>query len=176
MKVLVGSTNPVKLAGVKEAFSKYYEDVEVEGVSVPGTQDMPFSDETIDGARHRAEHLRKEHDADFFVGVEGGVVEHGEHMLCYGVTVVLDKHGREGLGLSPHFPLPAKVAAELKAGKELGTVMDEFTGKTNLKQKGGACGYFTKEVYLRKDQFVASTVMALCPFQHEELYFKPHHM
>ncbi len=109
--------------------------------------------------------------ADFFVGVEGGVAQHGGHWLCFGVTVVLDQEGREGLGLSPHFPLPPSVAAQLNGGKELGDVMDELTGGTNTKQKGGACGFFTKSVYLRKDQFVSSTVMALVPFQHEQLFF-----
>ncbi len=57
MKVVVGSKNPVKLAGVEEAFSKYYEDIEVEGVTVPDAPDMPFGDETVKGARLRAKYL-----------------------------------------------------------------------------------------------------------------------
>jgi inosine/xanthosine triphosphatase len=171
MKILVGSANPVKLQGVREAFAKHYDDVTIEGVEVPGAPDMPFEEETLEGARHRAQHLRKEDGADFYVGVEGGVAEHGGRLLCFGITVVLDKQGREGLGLSPHFPLPPAVADQLKAGKELGPVMDALTGGKNTKQQGGACGYFTRGAYLRKDQFVASTVMALCPFLHEGLYF-----
>ena len=34
MKVLIGTSNPGKIQGAKEAFEKYFENVEIEGISV----------------------------------------------------------------------------------------------------------------------------------------------
>ena len=34
MKILIGTKNPGKIQGPKEAFEKYFEDVEIEGILV----------------------------------------------------------------------------------------------------------------------------------------------
>ncbi len=171
MKIIVGSKNPVKIKGTEEAFSKYYNNVSVEGTSVPGAPDQPFGDETLEGAKFRAKYLQEHEEADFYVGMEGGVAEHAGKWLCFAAVVVMDKQGRESFALSPHFPLPDSVAKRLLAGEELGPVMDDVRGETNTKQKDGACGFFTKGRYHRKDQYLSAAVMALSAWQHEALYF-----
>ncbi len=75
MKVLVGSRNPVKLEAAKEAFSKYFDAVEVVGISVNSkVSNQPVEDETFAGARNRAFELKRinearELKAEFFVGI-----------------------------------------------------------------------------------------------------------
>ena len=46
MKVLVGTTNPGKIEGVKQALMSYYEDVEIAGCEVSSlVNDQPFNKE-----------------------------------------------------------------------------------------------------------------------------------
>jgi len=60
MKILVGSKNPVKIESVKEAFEKYYDEVEVTGFSVESNVPaQPYNDETFFGAENRAFELNK---------------------------------------------------------------------------------------------------------------------
>ena len=35
MKILIGTKNPGKIQATKEAFEKYWEDVEIQGIPVP---------------------------------------------------------------------------------------------------------------------------------------------
>lgn len=55
--ILVGSTNPVKIAAAKESFAQFFpeEDLHVEGIGVAsGIPDQPMSDdETFQGAKNR---------------------------------------------------------------------------------------------------------------------------
>ena len=62
MKIIVGSTNPVKITSTKAAFETAFpeEEFEVEGVSVVSeVRDQPLSnDETLLGARNRAKNAK----------------------------------------------------------------------------------------------------------------------
>ena len=175
VRVLIGSANPVKLAATEEAFGRYYESVEVEGVGVPsGVPDQPFGDETLRGAANRARALRsleRAADADFFVGIEGGVLVVGTRCLAFGGMCVVDRQGREGLGCSPHFQLPPGVLESLEAGAELGDIIDALADETLSKRRGGAIGYFSGGVMDRRELYVAGLVVALVPFVRPEHYF-----
>lgn len=178
MKVLVGSTNPVKIEAVKEAFSKYFGDLEVVGMKVDSkVRSQPVDDETFDGAKNRATALKKINDerglgAKFFVGIEGGMAKSYSRWLTFGGMCVMDDRGRMGFGTSPQFELPESIVPRLLAGTELGDVMDEITGGHNTKQKSGAIGFFTKNAIDRKSAYVHGLVAALVPFINEELYFR----
>jgi len=173
MKIIVGSKNPVKIESVREAFEHYFDSVEVEGVIIEsGVSAQPFNDDILKGAKNRARALKEQYSADYYVGIEGGITKRLETWFCFAASCVIDKNGKEGLGITHHFPLPPKVMEKiLSEGKELGYVMDEITTEKNTKQKGGAIGFFTKGVISRKDQCRESVVMALIPFLHPEHFF-----
>ena len=60
MKILVASKNKVKIEGAKEAFEEYFDDVEVEGISVSSdVSDEPVNDEIYMGAKNRVKNLKK---------------------------------------------------------------------------------------------------------------------
>ena len=64
MKILVGSENPVKLEAVKDAFTKYFGDIEVVGIGVEShVPAQPVNDETYIGAQSRAIHLLHSNNA-----------------------------------------------------------------------------------------------------------------
>lgn len=177
MKVLVGSENPVKIEAVKETFVKYFNDVEVTGVSVDShVPPQPVNDETFIGAQSRAIHLKELNDkenlnADFFVGIEGGIAEEFDKWFAFGAMCIIDKNGRKGLGTSPHFELPKDVVDQLLKGIELGDVIDELTSTENSKHHSGAIGFFTKGAMDRKELYVHGLTVAVIPFLHERLYF-----
>ena len=44
MKILMGTKNPGKIKGAKEAFEKYFDNVEIEGIPVKSNvSDQPFN-------------------------------------------------------------------------------------------------------------------------------------
>lgn len=179
IKILVGSKNPVKIGAVMDAFSKYFTDVNVTGIEVAsGVANQPKNEETFTGAENRAMALmmsKNAHmNADFFVGIEGGIMELHGHWFAFGAMCVIDKDGRKGYGMSPHLELPDRLLRPLlDRGLELGEVIDEVTGENNTKQKKGAVGYLTRDVITRRDFYVSGLVMAIAPFLNEELYFGP---
>ena len=164
MKVVVGSTNPVKLKAVEEAFQTFFEEeLEVVGKEVgSGVVDQPWGEEeTRKGARNRAIRSLEKGKGDFGVGLEGGVTEvEGKLFECAWV-VVKDRKGKEGLGGGLYFELPVKVAEKIRQGGELGPIMDELLQEKDVKKKSGAIGVFTKGKLTRKQAYVHLVLQAL---------------
>jgi len=177
VKVLVGSENPVKIEATKEAFSKFFREVEVLGISVnPKVSSQPVNEETFEGAKNRAFELKRMNEerklnANFFVGIEGGIIKLYAKWFSFGVICVMNKDGKIGYGITAMFQIPEKIVMELLSGKELGEVMDEITGENNIKRKEGAVGILTKRVINRKDLYYQAVVIALIPFLNEKFEF-----
>ncbi|MDX1700075.1 MAG: inosine/xanthosine triphosphatase [Melioribacteraceae bacterium] len=177
MKILVGSKNPVKLKAVEETFAMYFNSVEVLGIKVESNvSDQPINDETFKGAENRARSLatlneEQKLNADFFVGIEGGISSIYDNWFAFGAMCVMDKDGKKTFGTSAHFELPEIVTNELLKGRELGHVMDEIMREENTKQKGGAIAYFTLGKMDRKQLYIPGLISALVPFNHKPMYF-----
>jgi len=177
MKILVGSKNPVKINAVKEAFSLYFDNIKIESISVPSrVSDQPINEETYEGAKNRAIELQKINtvknlNADFFVGIEGGIQQTYSKWFAFGCMCLIHKSGKISFGTSAHFELPQVVTKQLLQRKELGHVMDEIMNQENTKQNGGAISYFTNGRMNRKELYVPGLISALVPFQHKKMYF-----
>lgn len=178
MKILVGSKNPVKINAVNNAFSLYYKSIEVIGISVNSfVSDQPINEETFIGAENRAAELQKINEdqninADFFVGIEGGIQLIYKKWFAFGCMCIIHKSGKTSFGTSANFELPDIVTTQLLERKELGHVMDEIMKQENTKQKGGAISYFSAGKMNRKQLYVPGLISALIPFQHPQMYFK----
>ena len=175
MNILVGSENPVKLNSTKEAFSKYFGNVNVTGIAVKSNvPDQPVNEDTFTGAKNRALELIKYAEennvaADFFVGIEGGIINYYNRWFAFGCMFISDNKGKEGFGTSPHFELPEKVVNLVLSGKELGEVIDSFTGVPDTKHKEGAIGFFTNGIMSRKELYLSGLITALIPFAGPEI-------
>lgn len=176
MKILVGSKNPVKIEAAEEAFTKYFNNVTAEGVSVEShVSPQPINNETFLGAKNRALKLfemdkNSKSNADYFVGIEGGIFQTYEKWFGFGCMCIIDKQKLIGFGTSPLFPLPNFVINQLLKGKELGDVIDELANKENTKHDEGAIGFFTNNVMKRKDLYVHGITTALIPFIKSEYF------
>lgn len=173
MKVLVASQNPVKIAAVASAFSNFFSDCQTTGKSAPsGVADQPLNEATFAGAENRARFLLENHadQADYFVGIEGGLIHCFNTWLALGAVCIMNSKGVKGLGISPGFQLPDKIIARLQAGEELGHVIDAISGEHNTKQKSGAIGFLTNEVMDREKLYVSGIIMALVPFLNQPIF------
>lgn len=176
LRILVGSQNPVKIEAVREAFAHYFDAVEVIGREVdPEVPAQPVNEDTFLGAKNRVLALQRLNEAekleaDFFAGIEGGIIQLYGRWFSYGCMAIGDPQGRLGFGTSPLFELPEAIVAELLAGKELGHVIDYLAGDHNTKQKGGAIGFLTNGVMDRKMLYVQGLIVALVPFVNASLY------
>lgn len=176
MRILVGSKNPTKVDAVKTVFQKFYSGVEVIGISVDsGVKDQPLTDETMSGAKNRSEELQKINktenlDADFFIGIEGGIINFNGASFNSNIAYILHKSGKSSVGISPSFQLPKAFLTRLEDGEELGKIIDEIKRESGTGQKGGAIEFFTKGNFNRTQMTETAVLMALIPFIHEELF------
>lgn len=174
MKIVVASKNPVKINATLDGFKKMFPDVvfETESVLVPsGVSEQPRNDtETFTGALNRANTASKEiGQADFWIGIEGGIEEKGSDMEAFAWVVIKSKN-KYGKGRTGTFFLPPKIAELIRQGKELGEANDIVFGRNNSKQEDGAVGILTGGVVDRTKYYTEAVIFALIPFRNEELY------
>ncbi len=173
IKVAVGSQNPVKVNAVESAFTKMMGECEIIGVSVPsGVSDMPMShDEIVKGAKNRAQAALELVDADYGVGLEGGMEDSGLGTFLVGFVAIVNKEGQWGYSLGGGLYMPEKIVKIVKeSGRELGCIMDELRGVNNSKQHEGCVGYFTDNLIDRQESFEKPTISALSRFKKKEWF------
>lgn len=176
MKILIGTKNPGKIQGAKEAFEKYFENIEIDGIPVNSDVNaQPLNKEIFQGAQNRVANLKryaKENNmsADFYVASEGGI----QNLLCdewidFNAVVIEDKNGTVSYGMSQGFPIPDKYIEEIKEN-ELGGVMDRiFEGNGLGKGKGGV-SLLTHGELSRIDLTRSAFIMALTRYINGEIW------
>lgn len=174
MKIAVGSVNPVKIACVKQAFEEVFPDKEwdVQGVEVSsGISDQPMSDEdSLTGARNRASRAMRELDADYGVGLEGGLQELDGRWFDSGWMIIMNKDGIEGIGSTIRMQTPPKMMELVKAGMELGHVDDKLFGVENSKHGQGHFGLMTNGAITRTAAYRDGVIAALARFIKPEVF------
>ncbi|MBN1986870.1 MAG: inosine/xanthosine triphosphatase [Prolixibacteraceae bacterium] len=172
IRVVVASENPVKINAAKEGFLTYYPLVKVAGVKVnSGVSDQPVDDvETKLGAHNRAVNARhKKPDADFWIGIEGGIETSEKGITAFAWVVILSNN-KSGEARTTTFLLPQQVSELIRRGKELGAAIDLVFKQENSKQKQGAVGMLTHNKISRTQLYVQAVQLALLPFVNPGLY------
>ncbi|KAL7938302.1 Maf/Ham1 [Trichoderma chlorosporum] len=203
-RVIVASRNNVKISAAKEAFTGMFPSAAFSftGLDVPsGVADQPMTDaETLQGARNRARNARgAEPQADYWVGIEGGVDDSGDAMETFAWVVVLGKakttgpdssglrnestrattsldgssneSERIGRGRTAAFFQPEEVARLVRSGMELGPAGDQVFGSENSRQHSGSIGLLTGDLINRSAYYVPAVIGALIPFRNSSLTF-----
>ena len=178
-KVVVGSTNPVKIAAVRAVIARVAPNATVHAVAVAsGVPDQPWGDEeTQRGADERARQALVHEDyldADLGFGVEGGVVlESSGAVRTCAWAVARTRDGRQGTGGSLCVQLPPEVAALVKGGTELGHAMDAVAKLVDTKRRTGAVGILTAGLIDRQRAYEPLITYALAPFLAADYYQRP---
>ena len=172
--IILSSNNPVKIQAALQGFQRMFpgEEFTIRQVSVPsGVNDQPFSDqETYRGAVNRVDSAVKLNpEADFWVGIEGGV-EEGEGELSAFAWIVIRSKDRYSRSRSGTFQLPKKLADLIRQGIELGEADDIVFNRSNSKQANGAIGILTGDVIDRTELYQHAVILALVPFKNDGLY------
>lgn len=174
-RIIVASTNPVKIQSAVLGFQRMFPDeiFQAEGVSAPsGVRAQPIGDaETLQGALNRARHVRDlVLNADYWVGIEGGVGEDEGGMLVFAWVVVLTRE-KTGKSRTGAFYLPEEVVRLVREGMELGHADDAVFGRSNSKQEDGSVGLLTGGVIDRTLYYEHAVILALIPFVNPQLTF-----
>jgi inosine/xanthosine triphosphatase len=174
-KLVVASTNPVKIGAALAGFQRMFPEqvYEARGVSArSGVSDQPMSDrETLQGALNRVEDARRlAPDADYWIGLEGGVERVGVSLEAFAWIVVSDGH-TVGKARTASYFLPDETARLIEQGMELGHADDVVFGRANSKQQNGSVGLLTGDVIDRAMYYEHAVILALIPFKNPQLSF-----
>ena len=177
MKVVVGSTNPAKIEGVRRAFTALFGAVDIVGVQVStsvGSQPIGLRSVII-GAVERAVNALRLVEGDFGVGVEAGLVEVPATVTGYmdfQACAIVDNQGLVSLGFGPGFEFPPQAVDEVIKGlaRELEEPMVRLTGIERIGEKGGAIKWLSRGAMDRETLTEMATMMALIPRLNSDLY------
>lgn len=167
-RVVVGSINPVKLNAVRDAFVIFFagdraDQWEYISYNVPsGVSEQPMSDEeAIRGAKNRVFKAEKiDCDADFYVGIEAGVIDRISWMEVFDWIYVKTKE-KETIGCTGRFILPEKVVELVRFGKNLSSAMDMCYKTKDIGKKEGAIGLLSKGKISRTKYTIHGILLAL---------------
>ncbi len=173
-KIIIASYNPVKIKATLNGFKKMftYEQFEIASVAVSSyVSDQPTSNnETLLGAKNRVNSaFESAPDADFWVGIEGGIEEVNGEMAAFAWVVIKSKQ-LIGKSKSGTFFLPKNVAKMIREGKEMGLVNDIIFKQKNSKQNNGAIGILTQNIIDRTQLYEHAIILALVPLKNVGLY------
>lgn len=172
--VLVGSKNPVKISCTEDAFTRAFnKSFLVEGINAPsGVSDQPKGDkETLLGARNRAKNSQEIFpEADYWVGIEGGLDVDEFGMFAFAWISILDRAGKTSQSKTGTFYLPKAVADLVDGGLELGKADDQVFVRENSKHQGGSVGILTHGIVERSEYYRQAIILALIPFLNQNLF------
>ena len=175
MKILMGTKNPGKIEGARQAFAKYFDNIEIEGIAVESNVGaQPVNEEILQGAKNRIKNLKEYANtnnikADFYIASEAGITNLLGEWIDINAVIIEDSKGFQSIGTSQGFPIPDKYIEEIKQ-TELGKVMDRlFSGKELGKGKGGI-SFLTKDEITRIDLTRNAFIMALTRFINEDIW------
>jgi inosine/xanthosine triphosphatase len=187
MVIALGSARSAKIMALRAACARVAEADprwrHAELIARPvesGVSAMPLSDmQLMRGARGRAEAVREllaseGARADLYVGLEGGF-----HSITFDGVRQTFLHGwayasdgaRGYFGHAPAVTVPPSIVARVeRTGRELGDVMDEVAGQTDVRSRQGAWGVLSKGLLTRAMSFETALVAAFAPFYNARLY------
>lgn len=174
MLIAVGSTNPAKIKAAKLVVKKIFPKAKVEAVDVSsGVSSQPKTDEeSIKGAINRAKKALKNTNADYGIGMEGGLNKIGKNHFESGWIAVVDKKGNIGLGSSARWQVSGKISKALLEGKELAEVVNTMTGREDVHTKEGIMGLITSGHLPRHIAYTHGIIFAFAPFLSDKKYWR----
>ena len=164
MKIIIATKNPGKIEGAKNAFLKFFDNVEIEGIPcLSDVSEQPVNDEILLGAKNRVKNLKaycKENNifADLYISIESGIHNTLGSWLITNIAVIEDNDKFCSIGTSPSFPVPEHLVQKV-IDTDLGQVMNLVFDKDNERHNhGGGIQLLTKgtisRIYLTELAFI----------------------
>ncbi|MFJ7953153.1 DUF84 family protein [Lysinibacillus sp. NPDC096418] len=155
MNIAIGTTNKAKIGAVEVIAKQFFEQAKFTYYKAPsGVSEQPMTtEETRQGAINRAKNTLAVTDATLSFGLEGGVMEIEDNMYVCNWGALAVANGTIFTAAGAQIVLPEEIAREIRAGKELGPVMEAFTQRRDIRQQAGAVGIFTQGLVERQAMF-----------------------
>ena len=175
MKILIGTKNPGKIEGARQAFELYFNNVEIEGIPVNSdVGEQPINEKIFLGAKNRVKNLKRYAEknnikGDFYISSEAGITNLLGEWIDINAAVIEDANGYQSIGISQGFPIPDKYVDEIKK-TELGKVMDKIFSEKELGKGKGGINFLTKNEVSRIDLTRNAFIMALTKHINEDIW------
>ena len=171
MKIAIGTTNPIKVAGITEAFTLFFNnpDIVVTNYDVDsGVADQPIGNKEIKlGAFNRAKKVLLENEsANYGIGCEGGISQIEEIYFNYTWVCIVDRTGSEYYGVSNHIPVSNELMELINSGMNLAQACKQVYKIENLGQKEGYFGLMTNGNLTREEITKHATLSAISQIAH----------
>jgi inosine/xanthosine triphosphatase len=171
MQIVVGSENPAKLRAAESACKKIFPSAQIQiiGCTVDsGVSAQPISaKECMKGALNRAKSALMLHpDAEFGIGMEGGLEQVEDQWFECGWMAVVDrKSGKFAFGSTARVLVGPYIVHELTVERrELSSVIDELSQKTDVRSNLGFMGIVTNGALPRDECYAQGIMFAFAPF------------
>ncbi len=170
MYVLIGTKNQGKIEGAKKALEHYFENVEIQGISVESdVPEQPRNEEIYQGAKNRVKNLKRyasenNIEADLFLAIESGINNSLGRWMITNIAVIEDRNDFESYGTSPSFPVPDNLVKKV-LDTNLSIAMDTVLGEDKERHNhAGGIQLLTHNKISRIDLTELAFVMALTKY------------
>lgn len=169
----IGTKNPAKIQAVQNWLKDTGYKREVQSLSVPScVSDQPYGDkETMTGAVNRAKAAREAAGTTYGIGLEGGLMKVEDILYLCNWGALSGPDHQIFVASGARIPLPYSLAEQLSGGQELGTVIDQYVNKENVRQNEGTIGILTEGAVTRDTMFyhVVSLLFGQLNYQNSAL-------
>lgn len=167
MKVVIATQNKGKIEGAKQALQEYFENIDIQGISVESdVPEQPVNEQIYLGAKNRVRNLKEycknnNINADLYLAVESGITNLLGRWMITNISVIEDNEGFESYGTSPSFPVPDRLVDDI-INSDLSKVMDKVFEKDEERHNnGGGIQLLSKNKISRIDLTKLAFLMAL---------------
>lgn len=176
MKVIIGSSSDRKIKTVERIFNAITKtEVNVVGYSTKsGVPETPYDKQTYDGAKNRALSCKMKQIADYYIGLESGLVERYGQFYEEAWACVITTNGDEFYGYSSGLKLPDFILKKMKdSNKEhfeiMATIETEMEKTANDTWGTYTAGAISREISL--EEALRNALIQAIPHK-ESLYLK----
>lgn len=163
-RVAVGSTNPAKTEAVRQAFEALDDIGGFTLVAVACDTDtaQPWGESaTRSGALARAEAARADEEADWGIGLEGGLVNDDKGVLVTSWIAACQADAAPALVRSAGFYLPRPVAERVRTGVTLEEAWQRLDGRQAIGRDSGTVGALSGERFDRTRLYREAVILAV---------------
>jgi inosine/xanthosine triphosphatase len=169
LRVVVGSTNPVKIKAVRNVMGRILRSCDISDLKVETTVgEQPFEEATLAGAKERAQ-AALEH-GDLGVGIEAGVFSREDGLYDIQYCAIADRAGWITVGHGTGFMYPPRIAEMVRSGMAVNQAFERIHDIFNIGKKEGAIGFLTKGMLTREQLTEQSVMAAMIPRLRVDLY------
>lgn len=173
-KIVLTSTNPVKLKVIKRITASLFGEEDFDYIALALEKDgpEPIGKESvfkqistaIESARMQVP------NADYYICMEGGMMDDDQTMNEVAHVRVQPQKGQAVTSSCASFPVPKAISDDVRKGKDFAVAVDEFFKTNGTKQGGGFVNILTGGLVNKEEQYFQAAAIAFSAVVKSEWY------